>query len=325
MKIIDSFGPVEIVDSFVMGVLKKGKGHGEGRLYIGSQSNNQRLNSFFNNFNPLNKYKLSFSEINRYLEVNEDLYTNPIDKFKNPKAIPGHFSALSQVYKGNPSGNLILSFSEATGTKDKHRRFVRYPKNNPASEAAWAQLRQIFLPNRATLTFHKTDAKNFYEVTVNTKEQTKEVIREIELEKEAKRLAATRKFSAKKRLALVSSRDGQGDFRDGLLKAWGRCAISGINNPSLLQACHIKDWAKADDTEKLDAENGLILSHTLHKAFDEGLICFSETGALKVSPFLSKEDAKLLGVRDGKQIFSSVSKKRKSYLNWKLARFRGSL
>jgi len=30
MKIIQSLGPIQIVDSFVLGVLKKGHGHGEG-------------------------------------------------------------------------------------------------------------------------------------------------------------------------------------------------------------------------------------------------------------------------------------------------------
>jgi len=325
MKIIDSFGPVEIVDSFVKGVLKKGKGNGEARLYIGPQSNNQRFNSFFGGFDSLNRYKLSFNEISRYLEANEDLYVNPIDDFNNKKQISVHFLNLCNAYKGNPTGSLILSLSDAPIKKDRRRRFVRYQENNPASKATWSQLREIFLPNRTTLTFHKTDLKNIYEITVNTKEETKEIIRDIEINKERKRLDASPKSTVKKRLALVSSRDGQGDFRDDLLKAWGKCAITGISNPLLLQACHIKDWAKANETEKLDAENGLILTHTLHKAFDEGLICFSETGVLKISPFLSKGDAKLMGAKDGSKIFQSVSKKRKSYLNWKLARFRGSL
>lgn len=325
MKIIDSFGPVEVVDSFVMGVLKKGKGHGEGRLYIGPQSNIKQLNSFFDNFNPLNKYKLSFSEINRYLEKNQDLYANPIDSFNNKKLIPAHFSTLSNLYTTNPTGNLILTFSEAVGDKDKHRHFVRYLPNDPTSKSAWQQLRQIFLPNRATLTFHKTDTKNFYEITVGTKDETLEIIREIEIKNEEKRLSTSRKVSNKKRLALVSSRDGQGAFRDDLLKTWGKCAITGITNPLLLQACHIKDWSKANEVEKLDVENGLILTHTLHKAFDEGLICFSEDGILKVSPFLSKEDAKQIGAKDGIKAFQAISKKRKGYLSWKLTRFRGSL
>jgi hypothetical protein len=322
MNIIQSLGPVQIVDSFVLGVLKKGHGHGEGRLYIGPQSNNKFLDSFFDNFNPKNVYSLSHREINRYFEINESLFSNPIDKFNNPKQLASHFETQSKYFISNPNGHLILSFMDATGAKDKTRRYVRYLKGDLASEKAWQTFRQLFIPNRATLTFHKTDKRHFFEITVNTSESTIEKINELETKDEFKRIESSSKITTKKRYALVSSRYGQGDFRDDVLRFWGKCAISGMVNPALIQACHIKDWSKATDAERLDQENGIMLTHTLHRAFDEGLICFNLKGELEVSPFISKHDAKILGVTHGQKIFKSLTKKQKEFLSWKLDRFR---
>ena len=322
MKIIQSLGPIQIVDSFVLGVLKKGHGHGEGRLYIGAQTNNKILNSFFDNFNKQNIYSLSNREINRYFEINEKLFTHPLDKFNNPKQLAGHFEIQSKHFLSDPNGHLILSFMDATGPKDKARRYVRYLKGNPASEKTWQIFRQLFLPNRATLTFHKTDKRNYYEITVNTSEATIEKINELETRNEFERIKSSPKITTKKRYALVSSRYGQGDFREDVLRVWGKCAISGMENPALIQACHIKDWSKATDSERLDEENGIMLTHTLHKAFDEGLICFNLNGELEISPFVSKHDARVLGVTHGQRIFQSLTKKQKEFLSWKLERFR---
>ena len=44
--------------------------------------------------------------------------------------------------------------------------------------------------------------------------------------------------------ALVRRRLGQTEFRAGLLDYWqGRCAVTGIAQPELLRASHIKPWA----------------------------------------------------------------------------------
>ena len=322
MNIIESYGPIQIVDSFVLGVLKKGGGHGEGRLYIGAQSNNKLLDSFFNNFSAKNIFSLSHREINRYFEINENLFSHPIDKFNNPKQLASHFETQSKHFLSDPNGHLILSFMDATGAKDKARRYVRYLKGNHVSEDAWQQFRQLFIPNRSTLTFHKTDKPYFFEITINTSESTIEKIKELETKNEFKRIESSPKITTKKRYALVSSRYGQGDFRDDVLRIWGKCAISGMVNPALIQACHIKDWSKATDAERLDEENGIMLTHTLHKAFDEGLICFNLKGELEVSPFISKQDAKILGVSHGQKIFKSLTKKQREFLTWKIKRFR---
>ena len=54
---------------------------------------------------------------------------------------------------------------------------------------------------------------------------------------------------------------GQGQFRKKVLQKYeSRCIITGIDNPRLLLASHIKPWAVSSNAERLNSENGLCLS-----------------------------------------------------------------
>lgn len=66
-------------------------------------------------------------------------------------------------------------------------------------------------------------------------------------------------------------------FRKALLKVYGsKCAISGITIKKCLEAAHIIPWTHADNDQKLDIRNGILLSATYHKLFDAGIISISE-------------------------------------------------
>lgn len=78
------------------------------------------------------------------------------------------------------------------------------------------------------------------------------------------------------RLALTKARLGQGSYRSRLIDRWhGRCSVTGYEDPRLLIASHIKPWYAADNRERLDPSNGLLLTPNLDKAFDLGLISFN--------------------------------------------------
>ncbi|MEQ8322448.1 MAG: HNH endonuclease [Rhodospirillales bacterium] len=84
-------------------------------------------------------------------------------------------------------------------------------------------------------------------------------------------------------------RIGQDIFRNALIQYWnGTCPMTGIADPALLRASHIKPWASCDsDAERLDVYNGFLLSSLWDAAFDEGLISFDDQGAVMVSSLLS--------------------------------------
>lgn len=93
------------------------------------------------------------------------------------------------------------------------------------------------------------------------------------------------------RLRLVEARIGQGKFRDDLMESWGgRCPLSGLSNPKLLRASHIKRWADSTNEERLSPHNGILLAAHWDAAFDCGLISFADDGRVIVSEQLSQSD-----------------------------------
>lgn len=99
------------------------------------------------------------------------------------------------------------------------------------------------------------------------------------------------------RLYLQSSRIGQGQFRESLFHRYQRkCAITGIEHDQLLIASHIKPWAVCTNKERLDQNNGILLSALMDRLFDKGLISFENDGKLIVSKRLSKMDILKCGI-----------------------------
>lgn len=100
---------------------------------------------------------------------------------------------------------------------------------------------------------------------------------------------------------MVIQRVGQDVFRDALISYWdGCCAVTGVAEPRLLRASHIKPWAKCDtDAERLDVYNGLLLAAHLDAAFDAGLISFRDDGKIAFSPDFAASDREILGIHDG--------------------------
>lgn len=109
-------------------------------------------------------------------------------------------------------------------------------------------------------------------------------------------------ISETERQELIKARVGQGQFRKKVLKKYdGRCIITGIDNPRLLLASHVKPWAVSSNSERLNSENGLCLSPAYDRLFDIGLISFSSKGQLRISSQLGSENAKRLYIQAGMQ------------------------
>lgn len=119
------------------------------------------------------------------------------------------------------------------------------------------------------------------------------------------------------RTAIVQSRVGQGLFRKQLMdKYHGSCVITGISHPKLLVASHIKPWAASDNQERLQVENGLLLSATYDRLFDSGLITFDRTGKIYLSSFIGVENEKKLYLQAGIQYPLMITSKMQSFLEY---------
>lgn len=117
---------------------------------------------------------------------------------------------------------------------------------------------------------------------------------------------------------LIKARRGQGIFKSRLLKVEKSCRVTGVNNPIFLIASHIKPWAKSTNQEKLDGNNGLLLSPHVDKLFDKGWIGFSDNGDLIIKDNASDV---FLNWKLTERNVGSFNKKQKYYLAYHRERF----
>jgi predicted restriction endonuclease len=79
-------------------------------------------------------------------------------------------------------------------------------------------------------------------------------------------------------------------------KIESRCRITGVENPAHLVASHCKPWRDSTNEERLNGENGLLLTPSIDHLFDRGFIGFEDSGNLIVSPVAHKPSLQKMGV-----------------------------
>jgi len=99
--------------------------------------------------------------------------------------------------------------------------------------------------------------------------------------------------------SVILARRGQGKFRKNVENVERACRLTGITNPTLLIASHIKPWRLcASSEERLDGMNGLLLTPDADLLFDRGFISFKEDGDVLVSDRVDQYDLHRLGLRE---------------------------
>lgn len=98
------------------------------------------------------------------------------------------------------------------------------------------------------------------------------------------------------RANLIRARRGQGVFRQNLELFEKKCRITGLSDRMHLRASHIKPWRASSDAEKLDGNNGLLLSPHVDHLFDRGYISFSDSGDLLVADALKERVLEIWGI-----------------------------
>ena len=91
------------------------------------------------------------------------------------------------------------------------------------------------------------------------------------------------------RLQVAKARVGQGLFRKRVIVLDGACRVTGVSDPRVLVASHIKPWREASNSERLDGNNGILLSPHVDALFDEELLSFEDDGQMLVHPSLSPD------------------------------------
>lgn len=106
---------------------------------------------------------------------------------------------------------------------------------------------------------------------------------DLNLERDLDEILAEETTSITEKIILIKARVGQGNFRKRLIDIWQGCAVTSSKEEQLLVASHIKPWKDSNSQERLDKFNGLLLVATIDKAFDSGLISFTDSGNILIS------------------------------------------
>ena len=117
------------------------------------------------------------------------------------------------------------------------------------------------------------------------------------------------------RKGLITTRVGQGAYRKSILHRWEyKCAATGFNDLRVLIASHILPWKDSSDNERLDVDNGILLSPDFDGLFDNHLISFENSGKIILSTEIENNNYLGLGI-SGKEIINGLSDGNKSYLD----------
>lgn len=130
-------------------------------------------------------------------------------------------------------------------------------------------------------------------------------------------IAQNHNISVTEKERIIKARVGQGTYRDDLMKKYdSKCVVTGIDNKKLLIASHIKPWSICDNAERVDVNNGLLLSANMDRLFDSGLITFENDGHIWISSFLGKANEQRLNIDESIYIDLKATSDMLQYLEY---------
>lgn len=116
-----------------------------------------------------------------------------------------------------------------------------------------------------------------------------EVVDSASVPEDIQRIQSDATLANTQRTQLIEARVGQGLFRVRVLMQEQECRVTGVRDQRVLRASHIKPWRDANNEERLNADNGLLLSPHVDALFDQQLISFDDDGRMIVRKDLSGE------------------------------------
>jgi putative restriction endonuclease len=93
--------------------------------------------------------------------------------------------------------------------------------------------------------------------------------------------------------------------------------VTGIDRSEHLRASHTKPWRDATDEERLDGENGFLLSPDVDHLFDRGFLSFEDSGKILVSPVADTASLDRMGLATALSgNVGAFSEGQRRYLSW---------
>ena len=175
---------------------------------------------------------------------------------------------------------------------------IKYHRQNDKQIFLFQETKKTFIALKAELNFidykyiqvPDTEGKNRRAIQFRLQSVNAEPVREVEP------ISITKphlKPDKTERQGLVISRVGQGYYRQELIKKFnGRCAVTSIDREEILIASHIVPWRLSTDEERIDVDNGILLSPLYDALFDKHLISFKDDGEILIANSIKDDNLK---------------------------------
>ena len=125
--------------------------------------------------------------------------------------------------------------------------------------------------------------------------------------------ARLNKPSKTERVTKVTQRVGQEYHRQQMIKRWeGKCPVTGCSLLTILKSSHIVPWSESNNDERLDVNNGILLSPDVDALFDRHLLSFEDDGSMILSGKVTESEVLALGIDTTVKI--PIKEGMKSYL-----------
>lgn len=289
-----------VPDCWVAQSNKIGKAHGEKKLYFGSKS---KLIGHF--ANGTMKCVVLKEDLDKYLNLVEREYLNPKNKY-NAGASLGR---LFWYRKG-----MVFSKSDEMHFDVQYQNQIAGRRGYVNSTSNVFQLiREIALPLVSYISILELEEQGNPQ---NVLYYWKLFVDYVQLvnPQHANHLV----FKYGKRNAVA--RPGQALFRQQVIRRFsGKCVVTGVDEPDLLVASHIKPWALCDrikGKDHINPENGLLLSTLYDRLFDQGFITFDENCKIEYSKWLSEANRRRLGLLPSPNVKFPINNAVKEYLEY---------
>jgi len=293
--IVDSIQNLRAEDSFIhrQNKLKIFKGNGESRKYVGSYtgSNGQKLKHFFE-YKTWGETKVDNKRT--YPVIQEKCFFSKKNLLKYLYDARVEYQEQEQVYNFDISKNFDENIKQINELEDNQIEFSIYDvsdfidnkKGNRAyirsDSKIWDLWRKLILPKISYLSILKLlptknqSSQPIYYFRILLDYQFRSIVHP---QLSISSLELTSKDIKERDVIKTVAREGAAEYRKKVIEYMSQCPFSRISDDRLLIASHIKPYnvcmKENKPHEAIDYLNGLALSPTYDKLFDQGYITFT--------------------------------------------------
>jgi len=299
-QVIETLERITSKDSFTDTENKLGRGNGAWEWHIGSKNDLNRYSFFEGAGFDVNCFLRKTDLIWLMTELQAE-YTSPSQTYRESARFPQLYNDRLQEINALPN-EAFFKFREHDGRNPADSRlYAKRPGSRPDGDNVYGLLRKLILPNITFVSILKLRADDghllfYFKIFPEFSTYDFDSLLAIN---EAASIESSPAISRTEKDQLIKARIGQGRFRNGIFTDCNLCPLTLIDDTRLLIASHIKPWSLSSNVERIDSKNGILLTPTIDKLFDSGLISFGDDQTLIVSPWLSQDTITKLNLNPG--------------------------